>query len=72
MDEELFILISNNIKNIRISKGYSLMDLSLMTSMDIEYLNEIETNGVDGTITLDMLSTICTALNINILDLFKK
>ena len=63
--------IGNNIKKIRLEKKYEISDLAMMTNLDIKYLEKIEENGVSNNITLEILSNICSSLDINILDLFK-
>lgn len=63
--------IGNNIKKIRLDRKYSIDELANMTNLDYEYLENIEKYGVDDDITLEILSRICSYLDINILDLFK-
>lgn len=71
MKDDIFIIIGNNIKKFREEKGYTLNDISISTNLDINYLENIEKNGVDGSITFEELIKISSALNINIQDLFR-
>lgn len=71
MNKDIYILIGKNISKYRIKKGYTLKDLSITTNLDINYLDEIEKNGVDGNITFDELNKICKSLEINMINLFE-
>lgn len=71
MKDDIFILIGKNIKKFREEKGYTLNDISISTNLDINYLENIEKNGVDGSITFEELIKISSALDINITDLFR-
>ena len=71
MKDDIFILIGHNIKKFREEKGYTIKDLSISTNLDIEYLDNIEKNGVDSSITFEELIKISNALDINMQDLFR-
>ena len=72
MDYNIFILIGKNIKKNREEKNYTIKDLAITTNLDIDYLEKIEKEGVDGSITFDELIKISSALSVNITDLFKE
>ena len=72
MDYNIFILIGKNIKKNREEKNYTIKDLAITTNLDIDYIEKIEKEGVDGSITFDELIKISSALGVNITDLFKE
>lgn len=72
MKNDIYITIGNNINKYRNKKNFTIKDLSIMTELDSNYLENIEKNGVDKNITFDSLVKICNALEIKIINLFEK
>ncbi len=72
MKNDIYIIIGNNINKYRNKKKFTIKDLSIMTELDSNYLENIEKNGVDKNITFDSLVKICNALEIKIINLFEK
>lgn len=63
--------ISDNLKRIRAEKGYSLEKVARLSELSLNTVVKIE-NGANKNPTIDTLSKIATALEVNVDNLIKK
>ena len=74
MDKDnLYYLISQNIKKQRKIKGRTQVRLAMKSNISVDYLKKIETkSGCDKQFSLDTVQKIVKALEIDVKDLFNK
>lgn len=74
MDKEnLYYLVSQNIKKQRKIKGWTQVKLAMKSNISVDYLKKIETkSGCDKQFLLDTVQKIAKALEIDAKDLFNK
>lgn len=74
MDKEnLYYLVSQNIKKQRKIKGWTQVKLAMKSNINVDYLKKIETkSGCDKQFSLDTVQKIAKALEIDAKDLFNK
>ena len=74
MDKDnLYYLISQNIKKQRKIKGWTQVKLAMKSNISVDYLKKIETkSGCDKQFSLDTVQKIAKALEIDAKDLFNK
>lgn len=74
MDKDnLYYLISQNIKKQRKIKGRTQVKLAMKSNISVDYLKKIETkSGCDKQFSLDTVQKIAKALEIDAKDLFNK
>lgn len=74
MDKEnLYYLVSQNIKKQRKIKGWTQVKLAMKSNISVDYLKKIETkSGCDKQFSLDTVQKIAKALVIDAKDLFNK
>lgn len=74
MDKDnLYYLISQNIKKQRKIKGRTQVKLAMKSKISVDYLKKIETkSGCDKQFSLDTVQKIAKALEIDVKDLFNK
>ncbi len=74
MDKEnLYYLVSQNIKKQRKIKGCTQVKLAMKSNISVDYLKKIETkSGCDKQFSLDTVQKIAKALEIDAKDLFNK
>ena len=74
MDKEnLYYLVSQNIKKQRKIKGWIQVKLAMKSNISVDYLKKIETkSGCDKQFSLDTVQKIAKALEIDAKDLFNK
>ena len=74
MDKDnLYYLISQNIKKQRKIKGWTQVKLAMKSNISVDYLKKIETkSGCDKQFSLDTVQKIAKALEIYVKDLFNK
>lgn len=74
MDKDnLYYLISQNIKKQRKIKGRTQVKLAMKSKISVDYLKKIETkSGCDKQFSLDTVQKIAKALEIDAKDLFNK
>jgi transcriptional regulator with XRE-family HTH domain len=74
MDKEnLYYLVSQNIKKQRKIKGWTQVKLAMKSNISVDYLKKIETkSGCDKQFSLDTVQKIAKALEIDAKDLFNK
>ena len=74
MDKDnLYYLISQNIKKQRKIKGRTQVKLAMKSNISVDYLKKIETkSGCDKQFSLDTVQKIAKALEIYVKDLFNK
>ncbi len=74
MDKEnLYYLVSQNIKKQRKIKGWKQVKLAMKSNISVDYLKKIETkSGCDKQFSLDTVQKIAKALEIDAKDLFNK
>lgn len=74
MDKEnLYYLVSQNIKKQRKIKGQTQVKLAMKSNISVDYLKKIETkSGCDKQFSLDTVQKIAKALEIDAKDLFNK
>ena len=74
MDKDnLYYLISQNIKKQRKIKGRTRVKLAMKSNISVDYLKKIETkSGCDKQFSLDTVQKIAKALEIDVKDLFNK
>ena len=74
MDKEnLYYLVSQNIKKQRKIKGWTQVKLAMKSNISVDYLKKIETkSGCDKQFSLDTVQKIAKALEIYAKDLFNK
>ncbi len=74
MDKDnLYYLISQNIKKQRKIKGWTQVKLAMKSNISVDYLKKIETkSGCDKQFSLDTVQKIAKALEIDVKDLFNK
>ena len=74
MDKEnLYYLVSQNIKKQRKIKGLTQVKLAMKSNISVDYLKKIETkSGCDKQFSLDTVQKKAKALEIDAKDLFNK
>ena len=74
MDKDnLYYLISQNIKKQRKIKGRTQVKVAMKSNISVDYLKKIETkSGCDKQFSLDTVQKIAKALEIDVKDLFNK
>lgn len=74
MDKEnLYYLVSQNIKKQRKIKGWTQVKLAMKSNISVDYLKKIETkSGCDKQFSLDTVQKIAKALEIDAKYLFNK
>lgn len=74
MDKEnLYYLVSQNIKKQRKIKGWTQVKLAMKSNISVDYLKKIETtSGCNKQFSLDTVQKIAKALEIDAKDLFNK
>ena len=74
MDKEnLYYLVSQNIKKQRKIKDWTQVKLAMKSNISVDYLKKIETkSGCDKQFSLDTVQKIAKALEIDAKDLFNK
>ncbi len=74
MDKDnLYYLISQNIKKQKKIKGWTQVKLAMKSNISVDYLKKIETkSGCDKQFSLDTVQKIAKALEIEVKDLFNK
>lgn len=74
MDKDnLYYLISQNIKKQRKIKGWTQVKLAMKSNISVDYLKKIETkSGCDKQFSIDTVQKIAKALEIDVKDLFNK
>ena len=74
MDKDnLYHLISQNIKKQKKIKGWTQVKLAMKSNISVDYLKKIETkSGCDKQFSLDTVQKIAKALEIEVKDLFNK
>ena len=74
MDKDnLYYLISQNIKKQRKIKGWTQVKLAMKSNISVDYLKKIETkSGCDKQFSLDTVQKIAKTLEIDVKDLFNK
>ena len=74
MDKDnLYYLISQNIKKQRKIKGRTRVKLAMKSNISVDYLKKIEAkSGCDKQFSLDTVQKIAKALEIDVKDLFNK
>ena len=74
MDENnLYYLVSQNIKKQRKLKGWTQVKLAIKSNISVDYLKKIETkSGCNKQFSLDTIQKISKALNIDVKELFNK
>lgn len=74
MDKDnLYYLISQNIKKQRKIKGWTQVKLAMKSNISVDYLKKIETkSGCDKQFSLNTVQKIAKALEIYVKDLFNK
>ena len=71
--ENLYCLVSQNIKKQRKIKGWTQVKLAMKSNISVDYLKKIETkSGCDKQFSLDTVQKIAKALEIDAKDLFNK
>lgn len=71
-DNEVYQIISNNIKAYRTEAGLTQRDLAEQASISLSYLAKIESDGCDQAFSISTLNQIANALNRDIVDFFEK
>lgn len=73
MEENLYYIVSQNIKKQRKLKGWSQVKLALESNISVDYLKKIETkSGSDKQFSLATIQKIANALQIDVRKLFNK
>lgn len=71
--ENLYYLVSQNIKKQRKIKGWTQVKLAMKSNISVDYLKKIETkSGCDKQFSLDTVQKIAKALEIDAKELFNK
>lgn len=68
--EDTIKLIAQNIKKIRISKGLSVQEVAYRCDIERSNLSRLEAGRTN--MTIKTICLICTALNVEIIDLLKE
>ena len=72
-DDNLYYLVSQNIKKQRKLKGWTQVKLAMESNISVDYLKKIETkSGCDKQFSLDTVQKIAKALGIDAKELFNK
>ena len=70
-ENNLYYIVAQNIKKYRKLKGWTQVKLAMKSNISVDYLKKIETkSGCTKQFSLDTLSKIANALEINPKDLF--
>lgn len=72
-DDNLYYLVSQNIKKQRKIKGWTQVKLAMESNISVDYLKKIETkSGCEKQFSLDTIQKIAKALGIDAKELFNK
>ena len=72
-DDNLYYIVSQNIKKQRKIKGWTQIKLAMKSNISIDYLKKIETkSGCDKQFPLDTIQKIAKDLEIDAKELFNK
>lgn len=72
-DDNLYYLVSQNIKKQRKLKGWTQVKLAMESNISVDYLKKIETkSGCEKQFSLDTIQKISKALGIDAKELFNK
>lgn len=72
-DDNLYYLVSQNIKKQRKLKGWTQVKLAMESNISVDYLKKIETkSGCEKQFSLDTVQKISKALGIEARELFNK
>lgn len=72
-DDNLYYLVSQNIKKQRKLKGWTQVKLAMESNISVDYLKKIETkSGCEKQFSLDTIQKIAKALGIDAKELFNK
>ena len=72
-NNNLYYLVSQNIKKQRKLKGWTQVKLAMESNISVDYLKKIETkSGCEKQFSLDTIQKIANALSIDAKDLFNK
>ena len=72
-DDNLYYLISQNIKKQRKLKGWTQVKLAMESNISVDYLKKIETkSGCEKQFSLDTVQKVAKALGIDAKELFNK
>ena len=72
-NDNLYYLVSQNIKKQRKLKGWTQVKLAMKSNISVDYLKKIETkSGCTKQFSLDTVGKIAKALEIDVKDLFEK
>ena len=72
-NENLYYIVSQNIKKQRKLKGWTQVKLALESNISVDYLKKIETkSGSYKQFSLDTIQKIAKALSIDVKELFNK
>ena len=72
-DDNLYHLVSQNIKKQRKLKGWTQVKLAMESNISVDYLKKIETkSGCEKQFSLDTIQKIANALGVEAKDLFNK
>ena len=72
-DDNLYYLVSQNIKKQRKLKGWTQVKLAMERNISVDYLKKIETkSGCEKQFSLDTIQKIAKALGIDAKELFNK
>ena len=69
MSQYIRVKLAENVKKFRIQKGLTREELSLMIGVDNSYISKLERKSVN--ITIDRLSIIAKALDVEVYELVK-
>jgi len=70
MSMEMSSKISNNLKKLRVKRGYSLEKVARLANLSLNTIVKIE-NGVNKNPTIETLTKIAKALEVEVNDLIK-
>ena len=72
-EDNLYYLVSQNIKKQRNLKGWTQVKLAMESNISVDYLKKIETkSGCEKQFSLDTIQKIAKALGIDAKELFNK
>lgn len=72
-DDNLYFIVSQNIKKQRKLKGWTQVKLAMESNIIVDYLKKIETkSGCEKQFSLDTIQKIAKALEVDARELFNK
>ena len=72
-NENLYYIVSQNIKKQRKLKGWTQVKLAMESNISVDYLKKIETkSGCDKQFSLDTIQKIAKALEVEVKEFFNK